>query len=284
MAVGVYRLGAGALAAALFLAACGGGSTSPLAAPATKAPQTTTSTTLLAGQVGGGSPPPKDTTTTTTTPPQIVAIPDGFPIDLPVPAGRTDYFTGSPQLGFELDFSTDMSFSELVRFFTGALESNPAWTISVRNIGQGYLAGFEGLWATYTATDHVLTQLKGEYEGVIEIKGSDVKVLLDGLVQPEEGEEPGALPASDELPRPETELLEAKYSSGIVQMAFASGPAVFVDLVTAYRNLAWVELGATEPLAAGGAAAGDLGNWRITIRDRDGAVEIDFEDLSLSFP
>lgn len=167
MAAGVIRCRLGAVAVALVMAACGGSATT-----SSTAATPVTTTTLLAGQAGGGSPAPKDPTTTTTVTTTIPPRPDGFPDDLPVPGGEVEYFTGSPRLGFQMNVSTSMSFSELVRFFTGALESNPAWSISVRDIGQGYLAGFEGIWATYTATDHVLTQLMGEYEGVIEIKGS----------------------------------------------------------------------------------------------------------------
>lgn len=279
MVAGVNRLGVALVVAALAVVACGGAS-SPTVAPATVA----VTTTMLAGQAGGGSPAPKASTTSTTVTTTVPPRPDGFPVDLPVPGGVVDYFTGSPQLGFEMNISTSMSFSELVRFFTGALESNRAWSISVRDIGQGYLAGFEGVWATYTATDHVLTQLMGEHEGVIEIEGSDVNFLLEGVVQPAIGEEPGALPPREELPRPETAIVEAKYSSGIVQTAYAGGPEVFVDLVNTFRSLRWIEIGASDPLVAGGAAVGDLGTWRVTIRDRGETVEINFEDLSLSFP
>ena len=286
MAVGEYRWGASVaatLAAAAVMAACGGSGSTTLA-PATVAPQVTT-TTALQGQVGGGSPAPKPSTTTTTSmAPVAQTLPDRFPADLSVPEGRIEYFTGNPQLGFRVDLQTDMSFSELVRFFTDGLDGNRDWSISVRDIGQGFLAGFEGLWATYTATDHVVTQLNGLHQGVIEIEGGDVSLLLDGLIQPTAGEEPGALPSKEELPRPDTELLEAKYSSGIVQTAYGGGPSVFVELIAAYRHLQWVELGATEPLEAGGAAVGELGNWRVTIRDSGASVEIDFEDLLLSFP
>lgn len=271
-------------AVALAVAGCGG---SAAPAPVVDAPEKTTSTTTTTplGQVGGGSPAPKATTTSTTTQsPEPLVLPVGFPQRFPLPDGRVQYFTGSPQLGFQVDLATDASFSELVRFFTDALDSNREWTMSVRDIGRGYLAGFEGLWANYTADDHVLTQVKGEYEGVIEIKGGDVNVLLDGLVQPPVGEEPMALPPRDALPRPDTELIDARYSSGLVQTSYGSGPTVFANLVAAYRSLQWVELGATDPLAAGGAAAGELGSWRVTIRDRGDVVEIDFEDLSLSFP
>lgn len=281
--MGVHRWGAVALATAALLTACGG-SSAPLLLPETAAPQATT-TTALQGQVGGGSPAPKPATTTTTSMvPVLQTLPDRFPANLPVPAGEVQHFTGNPQVGFRVDLSTDMTFPELVRFFTDGLDGNRDWSISVRDIGQGFLAGFEGLWATYTATDHVVTQLNGLHQGVIEIEGGDVSLLLDGLVQPTPGEEPGALPSKEELPRPDTELLEAKYSSGIVQATYGSGPSVFADLVTAYRHLQWVELGATEPLEAGGAAVGDLGTWRVTIRDSGASVEIDFEDLSLSFP
>ncbi len=288
MAVGVRHRGfvpvpvAVVVAVVLVVAACGGSASPETAAP-TIAPETT-STTQLEGQVGGGSPAPKPSTTTTTVTTTVAPRPDGFPEDLPLPGGEVGYFTGSPQLGFHLSISTSMGFPELVRFFTGALESNNAWSISVRDVGRGFLGGFEGIWAVYTATDHVLTQLMGEYQGVIEIEGPEVNILLDGIIQPAAGEEPGALPAVDELPRPETELLDAKYSSGLVQTAYAGGPDVYVGLVAAYRGMQWVELAASEPLAAGGAAIGELGNWRVTIRDRGDVVEMDFEDRSLSFP
>lgn len=279
MGLPVGRRVAGLFVFALIAASCGGTSSpQATAAPTSRAPVLTT-TFVPQAQVGSGSPAPKPTTTLAE-----VLTPDGFPTDLPLPAGEVGYYTGSPELGFHLNISTALGFSELVRFFTEGIESDDAWTISVRDVGQGYLDGFEGLWATYTAPDHVLTQLRGRYPGVIEIEGRHVNVLLDGPNQPAEGEEPAALPPPDVLPRPETLLVSARYSSGLVQTAYEGGADVYATLLDTYRSVGWIELGATDPDVPGGVAVGELGGWRVTIRDMAGTVELDFEDRSLSFP
>lgn len=262
-------------------AACGGssGGISTTAAPAITEPVALTTTFVPQAQVGGGTPAPKPTTTTTMPP-----IPEQFPADLPVPSGEVGYYTGSPELGFHYNISTQSTFSELVRFFTDAIEADPDWSIAVRDVGLGYLEGFTGQWAIYTAADHVLTQVQGEYEGVIEIEGRHVNILLDGLVQPAEGEELVVLPPADELPRPTTTRLSARYSSGLVQTEYEGGIPEFVALLAQYRELGWNELGVADPLEGNGAAVGEIGQWRIKMRDTGVSLELDFEDRSLSFP
>jgi len=265
-------------------AACGddaGGSPS-FDAPSLTAPATTKFVSQ-ASAAPRTTPPAKLTTTTTTMP-----LPAGFPTDLPVPGGDVGYYTGSPELGFHLEVSTPLSYSELVGFFTGAIENNPVWTMQVRDIGRGFLGGFENLWAIYTAADHVLTQITGrDYEGVIEVEGGDVNILLDPALQPEEGVEPAALPPPDELPRPQTELISAVYHSGLIELAYTAGPGAFAALVTEYRLLRWSELavkGFEDP--GMGSAVGDLFSWRVSIvyAPEAGTVTIEFENRDLSYP
>lgn len=228
------------------------------------------------------SPPPKPTTTTATLP-----LPAGFPADLPVPAGNVGYYTGSTELGFHLNVSTDRTYSDLVRFFTEAIAATPDWDISVRNVGLGFVPGFEDVWAIYSGTDHVLTQLRGSYEGVIEVEGRHVNILLDPLEQPEVGVEPEVLPPLDQVPRPATAMQLAAFSSGLVKLAYLSGPGVFDDLITEYRLLRWTEKavdGFGDP--GRGLAVGDLFGWRITVEDKPDAAAIflEFEKLELSYP
>jgi hypothetical protein len=228
------------------------------------------------------SPPPKPTTTTTTLP-----LPAGFPADLPVPAGNVGYYTGNTELGFHLNVSTDRTYSELVQFFTAAIEDNPDWEISVRNVGLGFVPGFEDVWAIYTGADHVLTQLSGPYNGVIEVEGRHVNILLDPVAQPEVGIEPGVLPPLDQVPRPTTEMRLAAFSSGLVKLAYQSGPGVYDDLITEYRLLRWTEQavnGFGDP--SGGLAVGDLFGWRIKVEDdpRAETITLEFEKLELSYP
>ncbi len=234
------------------------------------------------------TPVPKPTTTvaaTSTTAPR--QLPAGFPSTLPLPAGNVGFYTGSPELGFHLNLSTSLTFSELVNFFTDRIEARPAWGISVRDVGQGFLGGFEGVWAIYTAPDHVLTQLTGPYPGVIEVEDRHVNILLDPPAQPEPGAEPPALPGRDVLPRPDTPLQESAYSSGIVKIAYGNEPGGFDSLVDAYRRLQWSELvaiGREEPRA--GFAAGELLGWRVTIEESQaaGLLLLDFENRALSYP
>ncbi len=269
--------------AVLALAACGGSSspTTVVEGPATTAPITTVF--VPEAQVAPRtSPPPKPTTTTTTMP-----LPTGFPADLAVPAGNVGYYTGSGELGFHLNVSTDQTYSELVAFFTDAIAANPDWEIGVRNVGLGFVPGFEDVWAIYTSADHVLTQLTGPFAGVIEVEGRHVNILLDPLEQPELGVEPEVLPPLDEVPRPQTEMKLASFSSGLVKLAYETGPAVFDDLITEYRLLRWSERavnGFGEP--GSGIAVGDLFGWRITVEDIPdaGAIFLEFENLELSYP
>lgn len=281
MARGGSRLAATG-AAVFLIAACGGSSavapsTGESTAPTKTAPPLTT--TLVPEAQVAGTPPPKPSTTTT-----IPPRPADFPAEFPLPPGQVGYYTGSPQLGFHLNISTALEFSELVRFFTDEIAAVPGWSISVRDVGQGFLPGFEGQWATYTAQDHVLTQVDGSYSGVIEIEGRHVNVLFDGVVQPVDGEELEALPPPAELPRPATTLTEARYSSGLVQLEYEGTVAHFIELLTAYRDLQWTELGVTDLAASEQLAVGELGKWRVTIRQAGSALELDFEDRSLSFP
>lgn len=267
----------------LWLAACGGTSTPTtiVDGPATTVPITTVF--IPEAQVAPRtSPPPKPTTTTTTLP-----LPVGFPADLPIPPGNVGYYTGSTELGFHLNVSTDQTYSDLVRFFTEAIADNPDWDISVRNVGMGFVPGFEDVWAIYSGTDHVLTQLRGPYEGVIEVEGRHVNILLDPPDQPLVGVEPEVLPPLAEVPRPQTEMKLASFSSGLVKLAYQSGPEVFEDLITEYRLLRWTEEAVTgfdDPRS--GLAVGDLFGWRITVEDVPAAESIflDFEKLDLSYP
>jgi len=272
----------GGLILSLGLAACGGSSSpTTVEGPATTAAITTTF--VPEAQVAPRtSPPPKPTTTTTTMP-----LPTGFPEDLPVPAGNVGYYTGSAELGFHLNVSTDRTYTELVEFFTDEIAGNPNWDISVRNVGLGFVPGFEEVWAIYTGPDHVLTQLRGPYEGVIEVEGRHVNILLDPLEQPEVGLEPEVLPPLDQVPRPPTEMQLAAFTSGIVKLAYESGPGVFDDLITEYRLLRWTERAVTGLGAdGGGLAVGDLFGWRISVEDdgNAGAVSLEFERLDLSYP
>ena len=266
----------------LGLAACGGTSSPTIVeGPATTVPITTVF--VPEAQVAPRtSPPPKPTTTTTTLP-----LPAGFPDDLPVPAGNVGYYTGSAELGFHLNVSTDRSYTELIEYFTEEIEGNPDWEISVRNVGLGFVPGFEDVWAIYTGADHVLTQLRGPYEGVIEVEGRHVNILLDPLDQPEVGVEPEVLPPLDQVSRPPTEMQLASFSSGIVKLAYESGPGVFDDLITEYRLLRWTEQ-AVSGFGDGGSglAVGDLFGWRITVEDDPNAAAIflEFEKLDLSYP
>lgn len=267
----------------LGLAACGSASSPTTIAegPATTQPVTT----ILVPQAQVAprtSPPPKPTTTTTTLP-----LPAGFPTDLPVPPGNVGYYTGSTELGFHLNVSTDRTYSELVRFFTDAIATTPDWDISVRNVGLGFVPGFEQVWAIYSGTDHVVTQLRGPYEGVIEVEGRHINILLDPLQQPAVGVEPAVLPPLDQVPRPATEMKAASFSSGLVKLAYQSGPGVFDDLITEYRLLRWTEQVVNGLGGPGsGVAVGDLFGWRITVDDVPDAdtIFLEFEKLGLSYP
>lgn len=273
------------MALTVALSGCGGGPTADSTenSPATTAPTTTTDP---GRQAGPATPPPKENGTTTTTEPvgEPVTPPDGFPEGIPLPPGQVGYYTGSPEVGFHLNISTAMTFSDLVSFFTDGLAEQRNWSIGVRDIGQGYLPGYEGVWAQFTAPDHVVTQLTGGYQGVIEIEGRHVDILLDGLIQPLPGEEPAALPPPTELPRPEDLPIAARYSSGIVKVEYADAPELFSDLLSQYRSRQWVELAVSDSNRSNLIAVGDLGNWRITMTADGATLEMEFENRALSFP
>ena len=230
---------------------------------------------------------PPTTSTTTTTPPDPLELPVGFPGSLPLPEGNVGYFTGSEQLGFHLNISTASKFTELVAFFTRELESSAVWSFEVRDIGRGFVPGYEGQWALYTGPDHVVTQVFGPFEGVIEIEDRHVDILLDPVDQPEPGAEPSALPGPLELPRPETPLTEARYSSGLVTVAYATAPGEFEALVDSYRDAGWEELfvGGYDTLESD-LAVGQVAGWKVTIDGsvRPGELTMRFENLALSFP
>lgn len=267
---------------ALVIAACGGSSGAE--APSSAVRSTTVTTVPAAVQLPPSTrPEPKPTTTAVTT--TTVVLPAGFPADLPVPEGNVGYFTGSPDLGYHLNISTALTYNELVEFFTDAIGATPTWELGVRDIGQGYLPGYEGLWAIYTAADHVITQLTGEYSGVIEIEQRHVNVLLDPLVQPEPGVEPELLPDGETLPRPDTEILAVGYLGGKVKITYAGAPDQFAGLVDAYRHLGWQELAVLGYEGdRSGFAVGDLAGWKVTVEEIADGLDMTFEDLALSYP
>lgn len=260
-------------------AACGGTSAgdSQQEIATTEAVALTTTLPPRAQVAPRTAPPPKVTTTVTTT--TVLPKPAGFPDSLALPSGEVGYYTGSPALGFHLNISTEESYSELVRFFTAAVEEASAWNISVRDVGRGFLPGFENQWAIYTANDHVLTQLNGEYEGVIEIEGRHVNILLDPLEQPPEFEVPVVLPSREELPLPEGEILLVGYSAGLVRIDYVSSPSTFEAVLETYRDHGWAELGATESVAAG-----ELAGWKIKVEQLADMLSLEFENLALSYP
>lgn len=224
------------------------------------------------------APEPKVTTSVPTT--TQVPVPAGFPRSIPLPQGEVGYYTGSPTLGFHLNLSTLEDFAELVRFFSSGIADGTDWEISVRDVGRGFLPGFEGEWAIYTADDHVLTQILGEYQGVIEVEGRHVNILLDPLEQPAAGEAPAVLPSTEELPLPERDIEVVQYSAGLVRMTYAVAGGDFEALLAEYRDRGWTERGAAEQIAVG-----DLAGWRVTLEHReDGSLAIDFENLALSYP
>ncbi|MCP3976485.1 MAG: hypothetical protein GY720_18515 [bacterium] len=273
----VVVLGVGAVV----LSACGGSSTSNGGQVATTEPVAVTTTLPPQAQLAPRTSPPPKVSTTLTTTTSMVPRPVGFPVGLKLPAGEVGYYTGSPALGFHLNVSTEEDFSDLVRFFTTTIAETGSWDMSVRDVGRGFLPGFENQWAIYTANDHVLTQLTGaDYQGVLEIEDRHINILLDPLSQPEEGQVPAVLPGEDVLPLPEGTIRLAGYSAGLVHLTYDSPAGAFEALVATYREREWVELGAIDTIAVG-----ELAGWKITVELLpDGPMSLEFENLALSYP
>ena len=278
----------GIASAVVVVAACGGSgstTTNPEPGDASAAPFVVELPETRPDKPTTSTSAPSSTTTIVT--PDPLELPDGFPSTLPLPQGNVGFYTGSEELGFHLNISTALKFSELVAFFADELEASEDWTFEVRDIGRGFVPGYEGRWAVYTGPDHVLTQVFGPYDGVIEIEDRHVDILLDPVDQPEPGAEPSALPGPSELPRPGTSLTEVRYSSGLVTVGYVATPGEFEALVDSYRETGWEELfvggyGTVDSDLAIGHAAG----WKVTIDGsaRPGELTMRFENLALSFP
>jgi hypothetical protein len=217
-------------------------------------------------------------------------IPAGFPEDVPIPEGAfTLGYTGSAEIGFELNLMTAMTNDDLKAFVADAVAETDSWPLTLADAGVPALQGYEADWAMVTRDGQVITGPFGTYDGGILADGSGIDIVLSPAVQPADDEEPAELPAGSVLPRPNSPLDRTTYTGGRIKLTYEGKAGAFDALIDRYRALDWDEKDVVGYGSDAGdpEAVGDLAKWRITVRDFSalgGPISLEFENLTLSFP